>query len=62
MSTAIAINLALGATILVTIVGLIAASIATASADRGVTLVRPARSPRFQWTRSLPTPSWVARA
>jgi hypothetical protein len=64
MSTAIviAINIALAATALVTIAGLLAASIATAPAARGVTLVRRAHRPRFEWARSRPAPPPVARA
>jgi hypothetical protein len=62
MSTIIAINVALATIVMATILGLIIASIATASADRGVTLVRRARRSRLEWATTRPTPPRVARA
>lgn len=62
MSTIIAINIALATIVMATIVGLIAAGIATATADRGVTLVRRAPRPRFEWTTTPPVAGRVAQA
>jgi hypothetical protein len=44
MMSILAVNIALAAIALTTIVGLLAASVATAHSDRGVTLVRRRRT------------------
>jgi hypothetical protein len=62
MSTAIVINIALATIVLTAIVGLIAVSIVTASADRGFTLVRRARRPRFELATTRPTARWIPEA
>jgi hypothetical protein len=62
MTAIVLINAVLATTVVGAIVGVLAASIATAPFDRGVTLVRPAHRPRFQRNSSRPAPRRVARA
>jgi hypothetical protein len=62
MSTIIAINIALASIVMAAILGLIAVGIATASADRGITLVRRARRPRLESASTRLAAGRVVRA